>query len=52
MAHQSARAEARRDAGTSEELARSVLYLAPDDSAFVSGTAHPIDGGRHSITRT
>lgn len=28
-----------------EELARSVLYLASDDSSFVSGTAHLVDGG-------
>lgn len=34
-----------------EELARSVLYLASDDSSFVSGTAHLVDGGL-SITRT
>ena len=38
-------------AGKPEELARSVLYLASDNSAFVSGTAHLIDGGL-SITRT
>jgi NAD(P)-dependent dehydrogenase (short-subunit alcohol dehydrogenase family) len=37
--------------GTPEEIARSVLYLASDDSAFVSGTASLIDGGA-SITRT
>jgi NAD(P)-dependent dehydrogenase (short-subunit alcohol dehydrogenase family) len=36
---------------TPEELARSVLYLASDDSAFVSGTASLVDGGA-SITRT
>jgi NAD(P)-dependent dehydrogenase (short-subunit alcohol dehydrogenase family) len=36
---------------TPEELARSVLYLASDDSAFVTGTASLIDGGA-SITRT
>jgi hypothetical protein len=28
-----------------EELARSVLYLASDDSAFVTGTASLVDGG-------
>lgn len=37
--------------GTPEEIARSVLYLASDDSAFVTGTAHLVDGGL-SITRT
>ena len=34
-----------------EELARSVLYLASDESAFVTGTASLVDGGV-SITRT
>jgi hypothetical protein len=34
-----------------DELARSVLYLASDDAAFVSGTASLVDGGL-SITRT
>ena len=36
---------------TAEELARSVLYLASDDAAFVTGTAMLVDGGV-SITRT
>lgn len=36
---------------TAEELARSVLYLASDDAAFVTGTASLVDGGA-SITRT
>ena len=35
---------------TPEELARSVLYLASDDSNFVTGTASLVDGGA-SITR-
>ena len=34
-----------------EELARSVLYLASDDAAFVTGAAMLVDGGV-SITRT
>ena len=33
-----------------QEIARSVLYLACDDSAFVTGTASLVDGGA-SITR-
>jgi len=37
--------------GKPEELARSVLYFASDDSSFVTGTAALVDGGL-SITRT
>lgn len=36
---------------TPEELARSVLFFASDDSSFVSGTASLVDGGL-SVTRT
>ncbi len=37
--------------GRPEEVARSVLYFASDDSSFVTGTTHLVDGGA-SITRT
>jgi NAD(P)-dependent dehydrogenase (short-subunit alcohol dehydrogenase family) len=37
--------------GRPEEIARSVLFLASDDSAFITGTASLVDGGV-SITRT
>jgi NAD(P)-dependent dehydrogenase (short-subunit alcohol dehydrogenase family) len=37
--------------GRPEEVARSVLYLASEDSSFVTGTALLVDGGL-SITRT
>ncbi|MET0540580.1 MAG: SDR family oxidoreductase [Variovorax sp.] len=37
--------------GTPQEIARTALYLASDDSAFVTGAALLVDGGA-SITRT
>jgi NAD(P)-dependent dehydrogenase (short-subunit alcohol dehydrogenase family) len=34
-----------RRAGTAEEMARAVLYLASDESSFVTGTTLAVDGG-------
>jgi NAD(P)-dependent dehydrogenase (short-subunit alcohol dehydrogenase family) len=31
--------------GTSEEIAKLILYLASDESAWMTGTVIPIDGG-------
>ncbi|MDR7135504.1 NAD(P)-dependent dehydrogenase (short-subunit alcohol dehydrogenase family) [Lysobacter niastensis] len=45
------RLHALKRVATPEELARSVLYLASDESSFVTGTASLVDGGA-SITRT
>jgi len=34
-----------KDRETPEELAKAILYLALDDSSFVTGTTHLVDGG-------
>ena len=31
--------------GTAEEIASLAIYLASDESDFVTGIVHPIDGG-------
>jgi len=33
-------------AGTPEDIARAMLFLASDDAAFITGVALPVDGGR------
>ena len=33
--------------GTAEDVAGAILFLASDDSSFVTGLALPVDGGRH-----
>ena len=38
-------AHALKRVGTSEELAKAVLFLASDDASFVTGTASLVDGG-------
>ena len=32
--------------GLPEEIARAVVFVASDDSAFITGTELPVDGGR------
>ena len=34
--------------GKPEEVANLVLFLASDESSFITGTAHPVDGGMHA----
>ena len=34
-------------AGTPEEVASLVLFLASDEAAWITGGSHSIDGGRH-----
>lgn len=44
-----ARRHALRRIATPEEIARAILYLASDDAAFVTGVAHPVDGGMSAL---
>lgn len=34
--------------GTSEDIARAALFLASDDSSYITGTNIPLDGGMHN----
>jgi NAD(P)-dependent dehydrogenase (short-subunit alcohol dehydrogenase family) len=31
--------------GAPEEVAKAILFLASDESSFITGTALPVDGG-------
>ena len=33
-------------AGTPEDVARAMLFLASEDAGFITGVALPVDGGR------
>jgi NAD(P)-dependent dehydrogenase (short-subunit alcohol dehydrogenase family) len=35
--------------GTADDVARAALFLGSEDSAFVTGVALPVDGGRHLV---
>ncbi len=44
-----ARRHALQRVATAHEVARAILYLASDDAAFVTGIAHPVDGGMAAL---
>jgi NAD(P)-dependent dehydrogenase (short-subunit alcohol dehydrogenase family) len=43
--HQAVAGRAIERMATPEEIARAVLFLASDESAFTTGVALPVDGG-------
>jgi len=48
---QAAMATPMRRLGTSDEVARTVLWLGSDDSSFITGATIPIDGGQLAGTK-
>jgi len=36
-------------AGTPEEVAQAISFLASDESSFITGASIPVDGGRHAM---
>jgi NAD(P)-dependent dehydrogenase (short-subunit alcohol dehydrogenase family) len=44
-----ARRHALQRVGTPDEVARAVVYLVSEESSFVTGAAHPVDGGMSAL---